>query len=412
MRVEKVSRKKRKTALLKNKGTHLDKSINALLPPIQAGSISVPPQPRQAPDKYTANTVPQPGQVPNTYTDKRQLRSRLRNALYQLAKLWMQILIGLSGTICSAIFLTAVGLNSWGPAPLVDAAQQHPTMFIVAGFVLVFISFLAWFLSHGPDPNTSNAKQQTSQLDWRLISATGTSTISSISFFFLLSLVLLRPTWCPTLLCPAPKLILQSINVHDDNLEVYFQTIQSASHLLSGNPANYTIDTLPRGTDALRIDTSNQKPYRVVVGIHSLQRGRFGLIIEQVVLLAKKVTLNPYPLRVWTESEPRSFDSNLYQVTYRGQESGSHLLATYTPLSGIRGGNVQLLPGESDELDIQITSKAIADIQFQVQVTYRIINDSQEHHITLPNLFEVIFSSTSNWFPYYFQDGHLIANLQ
>jgi hypothetical protein len=113
-------------------------------------------------------------------------------------------------------------------------------------------------------------------------------------------------------------------------------------------------------------------------------------------------------LHVWTQSETRDYQGNLYQVRYEEQDAGANLLAAYTPSNGHSDGMVQLIPGESDELGIQVTSRVVADLHFQVQVKYRVINESREQTILLPKTFEVIFSDASNWHPYHVQNGHLL----
>lgn len=278
------------------------------------------------------------------------------------------------------------------------------------GSIVVLISLLALFLSRGsaPQDEEPTANEETRRYHRVVWYAAGISTSSLLLSFMLVSMVILRPAWCPTALCPAPQLVINPQGVHDSNLEVYSQAIQSPSYFFSGSPALYTLNNLPMDASALRIDTPLQKPYRVVLGIHSLQRGRFGLIIEQVVLVVKQVTLVPSPLHVWTQSETRDYHSNLYQGRYEGQDVGARLLAVYTPSNGLIDGRVQLIPGESDELDIQVTSRVVADLHFQVQVNYRVINESREQTILLPKTFEVIFSNASNWHPYHIQNGHLI----
>jgi hypothetical protein len=70
---------------------------------------------------------------------------------------------------------------------------------------------------------------------------------------------------------------------------------------------------------------------------------------------------------------------------------------------------VQLAPGEGDSLDIELTSRVPMDLQFAVQVTYRVITDSQVHTLTLPQVFEVVFLSPSaSWRLYQLQNGHFV----
>jgi hypothetical protein len=145
----------------------------------------------------------------------------------------------------------------------------------------------------------------------------------------------------------------------------------------------------------------------VVLGIHSLQQGRFGLIIEQVFLEVKQVTLVPYPLRVWTEGEQRDFHSNVFQLFYNAQEAGTLIMGIY---SSQPYGHVQLVPGESDELDLQVVPRISMgiDLHFRVQITYRVANKPQLYTLTLPRIFEVIFSNHSDWFQYHLDKGRFV----
>ena len=231
--------------------------------------------------------------------------------------------------------------------------------------------------------------------------------IGYVLFATLLIIVLLRPAWCPALLCPAPQFvpITNPQGIHDSNLEIYLTAIQSASYVISDNPARYSLSDLPVSISAVRID--RQTPYQVVLGVHSLQRGRYGIIIEEVALLVEQIPLMPYPLNVWTHSLGLDYHSNPYQVMYRGQVVGTTLAAIYVPLPN---AHVQLAPGEADELDVHVVSGTLADLRFQLQVIYRVSNESQLHTLLLPKVFEVVFSDISNWHSYHIKDGHLVPD--
>src|SRR5579885_2313485 len=217
----------------------------------------------------------------------------------------------------------------------------------------------------------------------------------------------LRPAWCPNWLCPVAQLRVPNIGVHDDNLQVTFQTLQSSYHLITVDPSTYTLGT-PDGSDAQLLNTSQVQPYRVVVKIHSLQQGRFGLTIEQMSLLVTGQSQTvPYPLRVRFENPQYVYTNNLYRVTYRGQPVGVPLPAVYAiqPLA-----HVSLSPGETDELTLEVRSVVVADLHFKLQVTYQVITDTVSHTLTLPNTFEVIFSDPKNWHMYQRgPDGRLVA---
>jgi len=223
----------------------------------------------------------------------------------------------------------------------------------------------------------------------------------------LVPILMFRPAWCPNWLCPVAQLRVPNIGVHDDNLQVTFQTLQSSYHLITVDPSTYTLGT-PDGSDAQLLNTSQVQPYRVVVKIHSLQQGRFGLTIEQMSLLVTGQSQTvPYPLRVRFENPQYVYTNNLYRVTYRGQPVGVPLPAVYViqPLA-----HVSLSPGETDELTLEVRSVVVADLHFKLQVTYQVITDTVSHTLTLPNTFELIFSDPKNWHMYQRgPDGRLVA---
>jgi hypothetical protein len=224
------------------------------------------------------------------------------------------------------------------------------------------------------------------------------------------AVTLIRPPWCPTLLCPPPTPVTNPQGVHDANLDLSFVAIQSTAYVIPGSPAQYSLNNLPKSisamrTDGLAIDANTPfSPYLVALGVHSLQKG-YSIVIEQVALIVRKALSPSYPLNVWVVGPSRNYTDNLYQVIYRGQEQGATLAAAYF----LPGSNVQLTPGEGDSLDIRVASPVPISLHFALQVTYRVINESQTHTLTLPQVFEVaFFSASSNWHLYRFQRGHFI----
>jgi hypothetical protein len=219
-------------------------------------------------------------------------------------------------------------------------------------------------------------------------------------------LLVFRPTWCPSWICPAPQVLLAKEGIHDSNLQVTFQTVQSSIHVIAGDPSSYNLGNLPTKNDAQLTGTSQILPYRVVLKIHSLQQGLYGLIIDQVTLsVNRQAQVIPYPLHVYMTKNV-NFNNNLYRVTYRGQGIHTVLYALPTqPLS-----IVQLQPGETDELSLEVRSTVVVDLHFQVQVTYHVIGELAQHTLILPNIFEIIFSDRANWHQYQLNpDGHLVA---
>jgi len=300
--------------------------------------------------------------------------------------------------------------------PLFDIAKQHPVGTPIIGGLLVFVCLAGLIISLLPEPNNNSSTPRRSK-DWRnqrWIIATAMSATSFLLSSTLLAVALVRPAWCPSALCLPPQLIpiTYQQGIHDSNLEAYFTAIQTPSYVLSRDPARYTLQDLPssdrpESIGARRITEKRLSPYRVVFTVHSLQQGHFGMFIEQVALEVKQVPPAPHPLNVWMQAPPLDYHSNLYQVVYKGETTGAVLPATYVLFPSL---HVQLAPGESDTLDLQVDSKVAADLLFQVQITYRVFNESAMHILTLPNTFEVIFSDASNWHPYHLQDRHLVAS--
>lgn len=223
-------------------------------------------------------------------------------------------------------------------------------------------------------------------------------------------IVFLRPSWCPTFLCLSPQPLLQVNSTHDSNLELAFHALQSSWYVIPGNPKSYTLANLPHRSSVQLIDKGLSQPYRVVVGLHNLQHGRFGMVIEQVTIVIKRSSPVPYyPLYAWFDSsENRNYTNNLYQVTYDGEESGRFIPASYVDREKV--APVQLLPGESDEITLEVNSHQVADVYFQVNIAYRIVNEAVVHTLTLAKVFEIAFSDKANWHPYMLKDGHFAAS--
>ena len=241
----------------------------------------------------------------------------------------------------------------------------------------------------------------------RRINVGGIALASVLIVALIARLVLyFQPSWCPQFLCPS-VLVTNPQGVHDSNLEVYFTALQSTSYEIPGNPENYVLSNLPKDVGAVHLDQPDLSLYKVALGVHSIQQGRFGLFIVQVNLIIKHIPSTPYPLNLWTEGNLLEYNSNPYKVSYRGQSEEAILPATYTRSPYVP---MQLLPGESDGLSLQVISYVPVSLQFSVQIIYRVANESQLYTLTLPRVFEVIFSNSSNWHPYTLQNGHFVPS--
>jgi hypothetical protein len=199
----------------------------------------------------------------------------------------------------------------------------------------------------------------------------------------LLATVLVRPTWCPRALCPAPVTLTNPSGAHDDYLELVPTAVQSATYLIPGDPSLYTLqgNNLPHEVGVVRIDDAAYPPYRVVLGVHSLQGGvHDGLLIEQITIVIDSVTAPPTPLDVWHAGAPLDYRKQPYQALYRGEGPGAQLQAfsTTTPPT-----QIYLQPGGSDEIDLRLVGRAVGAIRFHVQVLYRVTSQSTLHLLEL-----------------------------
>lgn len=224
------------------------------------------------------------------------------------------------------------------------------------------------------------------------------------------SILVLKPSW----LFPASQLPVPKVGVHDSNLWLTFQGIQSPFKILQGNPATYTLASLPvdptttslgshntSGNDAQQLATSLslQQPdvYRVSVQIHSLQT-KEKLYIDTVTLLIVSAGHSmPYPLNVWQRGENfTTYNDNVFGVLYQG--GGNRWQATDLSYPH---GSVFLAPGEPDAISFQVESTVVVSLSFRIQVTYYLFTQPQNKHtLTLPNIFTTVFSDQENWHPY------------
>jgi len=337
------------------------------------------------------------------HASERGLEAAARRRGYRVSKVWARGVAGITSflgvTLVSVLFGFAPVPAS---SPLLDLIRVYPLLSILIGGGVIAASVAALLFSRGPEP-TGTVPQADQQLQRRLVFSNLLATTSTTLLILLLSVVLIRPPWCPMALCPVNPVYP---GVHDANLDLYFTAVQSNVHVIPGDPAQYSLKNLPRAMNALELDNPQQPPYRVVLGIHSLQQGRFGLLIEEVDLVVVQVAPVPMPLNVWVEQQ-RTYDTNVYQVSYSTQGPGDLIPSTYVTFPD---GNVQLVPGETDEIDLQVLPEVAVDLQFRIQVTYRVSNESQEQSLTLPNRFELIASDASNWHLYHLQGGGLAPN--
>ncbi len=326
--------------------------------------------------------------------------------------------------IVPSVVLMLLGFKQWpSNIPLLNFAREHRVASPIIGvvFVLLFVAAMIIPLFPMPEPKDENDGAQGST-DWPIrpwVIATAMSTTSSVISSILLLIVLIRPTWCPSMLCltlaPTPLIY----GPHDANLEVNFTTIQSPAYVLTKNPAQYSLSSnnLPTSNDrtsigAVLIDArKTSSPYIVALAIHNLRSTGYTMIIEEVALVVKQTPSTPLPLNVLAQPPSLVYQSgNLYNVGYQGQRSNAVLPATYVHLPG---GYVQLKPLEPDSLYLQVTPRLMTaiDLRFSVRITYRIANEARRYSFTPPYVFEVVFAKAWNWHPYHLQDGRLVKRV-
>jgi hypothetical protein len=322
--------------------------------------------------------------------------------------------------------------------------HQHAAA-LVSGAVLMFVSVAAWWIARAePSPKgpstvpalilppgvTARRSREPSTRFGKLARAlssvpslpalTGQSPLATglvlsasgyVLFFALLATVVARPAWCPATLCPVPIAVCPG-GVRDADLCVTLQTLESPAYVLQGSPAQYSLGRLPPtnvppnvGIAAARIDhQAAAAPFRVVLDVHSLESGQYGLTIRAVGLVVRQVVATPRPLNVWVEDPGLTYDHNLYRATYGGQLSGLTLPATFVTLPR---GQVHLRPGETDTLVVELDARVPADLLFGVQVTYSGDADASPHTLTLPSVLGVVFADATNWHTYRLVDGRM-----
>src|SRR6266567_546556 len=343
-------------------------------------------------------------QLKHWWQNLTQLVYKLRCKERELAKVLREYLKTLIGSTLLLLFFTLVGLNS--PAsypPLFTIIHLHQTLSIIV--ILLLTLYLLRVLLVGPKSEQEKSKeldQSRKRYVHPLLIMNVISYSGSILLLFILVLLLLRPEWCPSAVCPPPQriLITHPQSIHDENLEVYPIEVQSAFYVIPGDPAHYKPSTLPMSISALHTDGKDSMSlYHLIIGLDSLQQGRFGMIIEEVNLVIQKEAPIPHPVNVWNYIPPVDYENeNQYRALYLGQETGAVIPTDYLRF---QYGFVQLKPGETDQIDIHVISRVEANIWFSVQIVYRIDNESILHTLKLPEVFEVMFVNKSDWHLYH-----------
>lgn len=271
--------------------------------------------------------------------------------------------------------------------PMIDLLRQRPPLGIALLIALAaLVVFSPLFLQGAPTPE----ERANTQHIRRLYSSLAISALSSILFVSLLGMVIVRPSWCPQSVCPAPVVVVDPSGVHDSNLDISYLDVQSAFFQLPGNPAAQVI-SLPTTVPAVLADdplclhttTDTRCPaYRQILTLHSLQRGASqSILVQEVLVNIDAADVLPAPVTVWHHTLDTLYTSEPYLAMYSGQPIGTmlHAASQHAPPTFLH-----LRAGEGDQIDLGIASAgATGIIAFHVTITYTTSTDTQLHQLVL-----------------------------
>jgi hypothetical protein len=188
--------------------------------------------------------------------------------------------------------------------------------------------------------------------------------------------------------------------VSDANLSVMLLRVDSPSFVFFGDPSRYSDGgTPPTDIGAVLLAKNTTSYYTIILSLRNLKQAGNDMFIDYVTLELLQIPSIFRPLTVWTHSIATTDTTHPYPATYKGQNPGQLLYCGPSQ-------NVSLAPEEPDQLDIQVHSTVSAYLQFKVKITYHITGAPQT--LTLPRIFQVVFSDTSNWQEYILQYGSLV----
>lgn len=323
----------------------------------------------------------------------------------------------LSGLLLTWVVSMSVGMQPVpGTVPLFNLVRDRPPAALVAGAVVFLVTIAAVLVVHEPE---DRAGQRGRRDRWPSVghappvavaALVTVATLSTSLSVGTVAVVLVRPDWCPNELCPKVP------GPHDQFLAADFNAFESPTYVIGGNTAMYTLANLPDGSQrasvaAQRVLASGESVpqtggYRLSLRVTSLQRGQLGMLIGGVRMPVDGIGPPPSPLRIVVIGAPVQYRVNPYLAVYDGERRGDTLTAAYA--GDVRLGYVQLRPGESDQLSIQIVSRRVVDLRFRVRVVYRVLNESGYRTLDLPYVFEAVFSDQLNWQQYRYTGGHLV----
>lgn len=146
----------------------------------------------------SSNTVSSPSDSKSTKP------SAVHSQMKYLAKHWLTFLAVLFGTVMTTTVLTLLGFNPLPQSiPLLSIVSRYPVVSLLVIGVLGGISVTALIILVRPESTNSHKGSHIPQ--W--IFSSVMSVTSLLLFIILLITILLRAAWCPTTLCPPPKII-------------------------------------------------------------------------------------------------------------------------------------------------------------------------------------------------------------
>jgi hypothetical protein len=328
-----------------------------------------------------------------------EVRTTVRRLVSSLSGSVVEIVIGfLAGLLLG---LTAAPST----IPLLALIRTHPPIGIGLGAVLLLVLIIAPLVGAPQDaPDEPGVAPEASRARTRVWLATSTSLVTTALLFGLIGLITIRPSWCPTSICPAPQLIVVTNpnGVNDGVMEAYYLAQQGAAFMMTEDPASYTFNNLPSTIGAMELGSTGQ-PYRAVIGIHSLQRNtRYGLAIDGVDALLDQATPVTGPVNAYLAGASLAYNNHVSSFTYSQQATPSVLPTQAPELATV------LEVGGSDDLEVQVTTREEVALQFRLQVRYHeIVGDPHSRTLIVPHEFGITFIAPAHWRPYVFSGGKM-----
>jgi hypothetical protein len=336
-----------------------------------------------------------------------------RNRLLRgAAKWWATTISALAISVLTSIANLLAGIQPMPTAvPVLKLLQRNPFLIATLASIALLVTVAAWmanrFNANGGGEMTQPATSPLTNRIWITVSSSFAAASTS-ALIVLMTLIIFQPAWCPQSLCRQPT------GPHDSSLEVRFTSLQSEAFLLTADPITATIKDmpsplLPTSVAAVRLATGLPRQAAptgsVALLLHNLERSS-PLIMEDVALKPLSAQSVRVPLRVIRVTSSVSYGHNLYQFTYNGELPGQLVSSLHTGIDAL--GHVQLQPGESDEIVVQVASKQLVELRFHIQIVYRKSNESTLHQFELPNDFLMVVSDQLNWQLYTFQGGRIV----